>query len=133
LRGAFISVNYSAARQVVRGKFNSDTVAQQDTDVVLAHLARKISQYLVAIVKPYTELSAWQCLNDSALYIYFIFFLVAHLAYPLRIGRNGQEALSILMGSLCLRGDFGSGDLGELCRFLTRRKKDLYLGLCLVC
>jgi hypothetical protein len=60
------------------GEFHPHAVAQQDTDVVPAHFAREVSQYLVAIVKPYAELGGWQCFNDGALYVYFVFFLFTH-------------------------------------------------------
>jgi len=91
LKGAFIPVNDSATCQVVRRKLNPDAVAQQDADVVLAHFARKIGQHLVATVKPYTELSAWQRFNDSTLYIYLVLFLFAHLAYLFALAATVKE------------------------------------------
>jgi hypothetical protein len=59
---------------VVRGEFHPHAVAQQDTDVVSAHFAREVSQHLVAIVKPYTELGARKCLNDGTLHLYLVLF-----------------------------------------------------------
>jgi len=82
LKRTFIPVNDSAACQVVRGELNSYAIAQQDADVVPAHFAREIGQYLVAVVKPYAKLGAWQRFDDGTLYIYFVLFLFAHPDYP---------------------------------------------------
>jgi hypothetical protein len=81
-----MAVDNSTACQVIGREFHPHAVAQQDTDIVLAHFARKVSQYLVTAVKPHTELRAWQGFNDGALYVYLVFFLFDHYGLPFRVG-----------------------------------------------
>src|SRR5690606_39444936 len=53
-------------RQVVWSHFDLDLVAGQDADVVLAHLARNMSRYHVAVVQLDAKHSVGQGLDDRA-------------------------------------------------------------------
>jgi hypothetical protein len=47
----FVSVGDPTSGEVVRGEFNLDAVARQDSDVMHAHLSGDVGQHLVAIFK----------------------------------------------------------------------------------
>ena len=56
--GVFLmAVHDPPTGQIVGRHFNPHPVAKQDADVILAHLARKISQYFVAVIQLNFELS----------------------------------------------------------------------------
>src|SRR5690606_40368125 len=62
--------------EVVRGHFQRDFVAGQNTNVVLAHFATGVSDYGVPVIKRYTEAGVGQYLGDET--AHFNQFLFSH-------------------------------------------------------
>ena len=64
----FESISNSAARQVVRRHLNTDTVAYQDANAILAHLARdRREDDVVAIIKADFEEGVGLLIDNRAL------------------------------------------------------------------
>jgi hypothetical protein len=57
----------SPTGQVIRGHLHLDAIPQQDTDIVLAHLASQVGQDLVPVIEPDSELSSGQSFDDQSL------------------------------------------------------------------
>jgi len=66
--------NDSTLTQVVGCELNGNLVTGQDTNVVLAHLARDVGGHNVTVLKFYPEQGIGQGLQDRALHFNVIFF-----------------------------------------------------------
>jgi hypothetical protein len=67
------SVDDDSAGGIVRRQRDSDLVAKDDADAVLAQLAPEVSQDLMAILKLDAKVSSRQDLDDSPLKLYMLF------------------------------------------------------------
>lgn len=67
LNDLLVAINDAPTGQVVGRQLHDDAILGQDTDVVLAHLAGNVSQYLVAIVQFDTEHRVRQGLDNATL------------------------------------------------------------------
>ena len=74
LRGLLEAVGDAAAVQVVHRQLHGHAVAGQDLDVVHAHLAGNVGQYLVPVFEFHPKHSVWQRLEDRSLELDDIFF-----------------------------------------------------------
>jgi len=64
-----VAVNDAPTSQIIGRELNANPIAQEDADIVLAHPARDVGQYPMAIVELNTELRIGECLDDRALYL----------------------------------------------------------------
>src|SRR6266545_8220608 len=61
---SLVSIGNAATREVVRGELHLHTIAGQDADVVLAHLARDLCENGMAAVDLHPEHQAGERLDD---------------------------------------------------------------------
>src|SRR5579859_274366 len=87
------AVRNAPARQVIFAQFDSDAVAEQDADVILAHLAGQVSQHRMSVIQRYTKVGIGERLNDVALDFNFTFFLFRHRT-PWDTNRSGKDSLN---------------------------------------
>lgn len=69
------SVDDAATGKIIGGECDSDFVARDDTDVVLAHFARKVGEnYMSAILKLYAEHGVGEGFANDSFHFYGFFF-----------------------------------------------------------
>src|SRR5437764_103617 len=66
--GSSVAVADASARQVVRTHFYPNAIAEQNSDAESAHLATRVGQQLMSVVKPDSELRVPQGVSDGAVH-----------------------------------------------------------------
>ncbi len=74
--------SYTSLCQVVRRQLNGNPVTCQDPDVVLAHLAGQMSQYLMSLANFYLECSISHTLDYSSVNRDHVFFWNDVTSFP---------------------------------------------------
>jgi len=71
--------------QVIRGHFDLNAVASQNTNIVFAHFARDMSNHFVVVFETNAKHGIWQRLGDDAFEL-DEFFFVGH-SLPSELGK----------------------------------------------
>ena len=79
---AAVAVSDPALGQVVRGDLDGDPVSGRDLDEVLAHLARDMGKYLVAVLQLYLVHGSREDLYDEAFNSYCMVFFSHNQRVP---------------------------------------------------
>lgn len=68
------SIRDAPFTQIVRSQLNLDLISGQNSDVILAHFARNVGRYYVAVFQLNTEHGVWQGINNLAIHFNMIVF-----------------------------------------------------------
>ena len=90
-----VSINDATAGQVVWAQLYDYAVLGEDTDVVLAHLARNVGENLVAVRKLYAEHGIRQRFSDRTLDLNDAVFFTHELTYRYKTVAGLADAITI--------------------------------------
>jgi hypothetical protein len=70
-----VAINDPPARQVVWRHLHTDSIAQQNADVILSHFARKVSQDFVTVVQAHLKLRGGKGFDHKAFHLNLLLIL----------------------------------------------------------